>query len=489
MKMSRKPNIIYILADDMGYGDISAYNENCPFETVHLDQMCERGMRFTDAHATSAVCTPSRYGILTGRYNWRSVLKSRVIGGYSVPILEEGRTTIADLLKKEGYRTCMIGKWHLGMEFPKQDGFEEQPGFGASDGVDYAGIIERSPIEHGFEYYYGISASLDMPPYIYIENNRFTEAPNHTTKGDGKQFWREGPTAPGFKHENVLDELTDKVLEKIDSYHKEPFFVYFAMPAPHTPILPAKKFQGKSGTNEYGDFVLHCDDVVGRINRKLEELGLLEHTMVVYASDNGCSPMVDFQELKAKGHNPSYHFRGAKADIYEGGHRIPYIVQWPEVIRAGSVTDAVVCLADFMATLAECFGVTLRDDEGEDSVSNYPLWIGEKTEVRKDIVHQSLNGSLSIRRGNWKLEMCPGSGGWSDPKPGREDASCPKFQLYDLQCDIGESKNVIAEHEDIAVELRGILKDYIRNGRSTPGEKQKNNGAELWDAISWITQL
>ena len=285
-----KPNLIYILADDMGYGDISALNEHCGFTTKYLDQMAERGMCFTDAHATSAVCTPSRYGILTGRYNWRSRLKSHVMGGYSQALIEEGRRTVADFLREDGYRTIMVGKWHLGMNFATEPGFVEQPDFDACDHVDYSGKIERSPIANGFDYFYGISASLDMPPYIYIENDRFTAQPDHITRGSGKGYFREGPTAPGFVHAHVLDELTDKVLEQIEENKDRPFFLYFPMPAPHTPILPAKRFLGKSGTNEYGDFVLHVDDVVGRINQKLCETGLLDNTIVIYTSDNGCSP-------------------------------------------------------------------------------------------------------------------------------------------------------------------------------------------------------
>ena len=484
-----KPNIIYILSDDMGYGDISAYNEKCPFETPYLDTMCRSGIRFTDAHAVSAVCTPSRYGILTGRYCWRSILKSSVVGGYSAPILEEGRTTIASLLKGQGYKTCMIGKWHLGMDFPKTADFIEKEDFAACDGIDYTGKIRHSPIAYGFDYFFGISGSLDMPPYVYIENDRFTAIPDHVTESTGKRFWRRGPTAPAFVHENVLDELTDKVIEKIKSYKKDPFFIYFPMPAPHTPIVPAQKFKSKSGTNEYGDFILHCDDVVGRINRCLAETGIAENTIVVFTSDNGCSPMADYEELKSKGHNPSYIFRGTKADIYEGGHRIPYIIQWPAVIRAGRISVATVSLSDFIATIAEILQVPLKDSEAEDSVSNYPLWQNENIrEVRTDIVHQSIDGSLSIRQGRWKLEMCPGSGGWSYPQPGKELESEPRFQLYDLQNDIGEKHNVIMKHRDTAIKLRDILIDYIVSGRSTPGTKQANNGQEIWDAILWIKE-
>ncbi len=484
-----KPNLIYILADDMGYGDISALNENCGFRTPNLDQMAKEGMCFTDAHSTSAVCTPSRYGILTGRYNWRSRLKSYVMGGYSEALIEEGRKTIADFLKEEGYYTAMVGKWHLGMNFSKEPGFEEQPDFTACNYVDYSGKIERSPIANGFDYFYGISGSLDMPPYIYIENDHFTALPDHITKGTGKGFYREGPTAPGFLHEHVLDELTDKVLAQIEENKEKPFFIYFPMPAPHTPILPAKEFQGKSGTNEYGDFVLHVDHVVGQINRKLKEEGLLENTIVIYTSDNGCSPMANYPELLQKGHNPSYIFRGTKADIYEGGHRIPFIVQWPREIPAGTACDKIVCLSDIMATMCDILNIDMGESDGVDSVSNLPLWKNPHgDEVREDLIHQSIDGSLSIRKGKWKLEMCPGSGGWSDPKPGEEDAAAPKFQLYDLSVDIGEKNNIIHQYPKKAYELKKILKNHIFRGRSTPGPIQKNNGQAIWETIKWVEE-
>lgn len=485
-KVKNKPNIIYILADDMGYGDISAYNEKCPFKTKYIDEMSKEGMKFTDAHATSAVCTPSRYGILTGRYNWRSRLKASVLGGYSEPLIERGRKTIADMLRGQGYQTAIIGKWHLGMNFAKKDDFYEAADFDACKGVDYSGMIQEGPICKGFDYFYGISASLDMPPYIYIENDYFTELPAEETCNKGKKFWRKGPTGAGFKHENVLDELTDKVCERIVTYKEKPFFIYFPMPAPHTPILPAKKFQGKSATNEYGDFVLHCDDVVGRIMQTLKKCNIYENTIVVYTSDNGCSPMADYEELEKFGHNPSYIFRGTKADIYEGGHRIPLLVQWPKHIEKNSSCKSLVCLCDFMATIAELLGISLPDDMGEDSVSNLELWIGDRNkEVREDIVHQSIDGSLSIRRKNFKLELCAGSGGWSKPKPGKEEGKL-KFQLYDLSADIGEKNNVIEEHRKLAQELIEKLKYYIENGRSTPGKRQQNNGQRIWETIGWL---
>lgn len=484
-----KPNIVYILADDMGYGDVSANNPGCPFRTPSLDAMCANGMRFTDAHASSAVCTPSRYSILTGRYNWRSILKSSVIGGYSEPLISEGRKTVADFLKAQGYWTGCIGKWHLGMSFAKTHDFDEKPDFAACEGVDYAKPIRRSPISNGFDYYYGISGSLDMPPYIYIENDRFSALPDHESASSGKRFWRKGPAAPDFAHEEVLDHLTDKALDSISRHRDKPFFIYFAMPAPHTPILPSKRFLGKSGTNEYGDFVLHCDDVVGRITSKLSELGIADNTIVIFTSDNGCSPMADFAELKACGHNPSYIFRGSKADIYEGGHRIPLIVQWPETVPKGTSCNALVCLSDLLATLSDILGFPLPPDAGEDSVSNLPLWKGLASEVRSDLVHQSIDGSLSIRKGRWKLEMCPGSGGWSYPAPGKDDISAlPSFQLYDLENDIGERDNIIEQHQDAYLKLRQLLKKQILDGRSTPGPRQQNEGQRIWETVKWLEE-
>ncbi|WP_343210116.1 arylsulfatase [Anaerolentibacter hominis] len=486
-KMDRKPNVIYILADDMGYGDVSAFNENAGFQTPNLDEMREEGIAFTDAHASSAVCTPSRYSILTGRYNWRSRLKCGVMSGYSSPLIEEGRMTAGHLFQENGYVTAAIGKWHLGMEFKKDDTFVENEEYEVCPGVDYAGKIEKSPITNGFNYFYGISASLDMPPYIYIENDRFTHMPDHETENTGKQFWRKGPAAPDFVHEDVLPHLTEKVLDKIEEYKDRPFFIYFPMPAPHTPILPSAEFLGKSGTNEYGDFVLMCDAVAGKISDKLKELGLYENTIVIYASDNGCAPMADFKELLAAGHNPSYVFRGHKADIYEGGHRVPLIVRWPDLIPGGQRCDKLVCLSDFFATMADYLGAEIPEDAAVDSVSNLPLWKDADTpSVREDVIHQSMNGSLSIRKGKYKLEMCPGSGGWSYPAPGEETDEMPQFQLYNLETDIGEKHNVIAEHPAVAEYLKGILLNDIRRGRSTPGPDQKNDGAEIWDAVKWM---
>jgi arylsulfatase A-like enzyme len=475
------PNVIYILADDMGYGDISYLNRDSRISTPNLDRLGQEGAAFTDAHSSSAVCTPSRYSILTGRYNWRSTLKHGVLRGYSRPLIESGRTTVASMLQRAGYKTACVGKWHLGLGWRELSETEGD--------VDFSQPLTDGPLQHGFDYYYGISASLDMPPYVYIENDRVTQLPDHTTArarvGGEMGWWREGPTAPDFRHEEVLPRLTAKALETIERFKDSPFFLYLPLNAPHTPILPTAEFAGKSGTNAYGDFVLMCDDTVRQVMAKLGELGLADNSIVVYTSDNGCSPEANFPDLARVGHNPSYIFRGHKADIYEGGHRIPLLIRWPAGIPAGTICDEPVCLADLMATIAEIVGVPLAADEGEDSVSNLPAWRGERqaAPLREAIVHHSVNGSFSIRQGRWKLELCPGSGGWSYPKPGAEPEGSPPIQLYDLNADIGEKVNVVAQYPEVAESLRELLKRYVREGRSTPGLPQSNTGAPYWEEL------
>lgn len=498
----KHPNLIYILADDMGYGDISYFNPHCAFQTPNLDRLGREGMAFTDAHATSAVCTPSRYGVLTGLYNWRSDLKKGVLGGYSPALIEEGRKTVADMLRSQGYETACIGKWHLGMDWQTADGNppQEMKGYMTPPNVDFAGKIRKSPVSRGFDYYYGISASLDMPPYVYIENDHVTQLPDHEFIGKSNpapgvyepEMCRSGPCAPDFDHRQVLPTLTQKALEFIGKEHQKPYFLYFPLPAPHTPILPTEAFQGKSGTNAYGDFCLMVDDVVGQVMRRLDETGQAENTILIFTADNGCSPQADYEYLAKCGHNPSYIFRGHKADIYEGGHRIPLLVRWPEEIAPGTTSDEVVCLCDLMATMAEITGAKLDDDMGVDSISNLPVWTGKEypKPLREATVHQSIDGSLSIRKGNFKLEMCPGSGGWSYPRPGRDDTTgMPSLQLYDLSSDIAEKKNVADQYPEVVTELKELLASYVRNGRSTPGPVQQNRGEEIWDTVKWLETL
>lgn len=469
------PNIIYILADDLGYGDISALNNSSKLHTPHIDAMAANGMAFTDAHSNSAVCSPTRYGILTGRYAWRSSLKNGVTWSWSEPLIQPERSTVASYLQARDYQTACIGKWHLGLGWAKD----------STGTADMTQPISGGPVALGFDYFYGITASLDIPPYVYIENDRITATSIDTVEAEtGKRFWRRGPVGNDFKHEEVLPQLTEKAVGYIteQAASDQPFFLYFPLPAPHTPILPSEAFMGKSGTNTYGDFVLMVDDVVGQIMTALEANGISENTMVIFTSDNGCSPMADFEELAGFDHDPSYTFRGHKADIFEGGHRVPFLVQWPARIAKGAVSNETVCLTDLMATAAAIVQDSLADTEGEDSYNLLPLLEGHTLAgpVREATVHHSINGSFSIRQGKWKLAFCPDSGGWSDPRPAAaETMDLPPVQLFDMEADVAEENNLMEEHPEIVSRLTALMEQYIANGRSTPGDMQANDTETL----------
>lgn len=481
------PNIIYILADDMGYGDVSAMNPEAAWKTSNIDQIAREGMRFTDAHTGSAVCSPTRYGVLTGRYSWRSRLKQGVLWSWDPPLIAQGETTVASLLQKQGYGTACVGKWHLGLGWQYHG---EYP-----DSVDFSKAITGGPTTLGFDYFFGITASLDIPPYVYIENDRPTRVPvNYTENTSEYGWWRNGLTGDDFIHEQVLPTLTDKAIAFINRHMEEepdlPFFLYFPLPAPHTPILPTDAFKGKSGTNPYGDFVLQVDHTVGQILETLEKHKISENTLIIFTSDNGCSPEANYAELSRFGHDPSYHFRGHKADIFEGGHRVPFLARWPGYIKAGTANHQVICLTDLLATLADITGSVADPKTGVDSYSLLPAFLGKnKQAIREATVHHSVNGSFAIRKGPWKLILCPGSGGWSDPKPGSpETESLPPYQLYNLDKDPEETENLVEEEPEVVAELSGLLRTYIKNGRSTPGPAQENTAAENWPGLTWMME-
>ncbi len=485
----KRPNIVYILADDLGIGDVSAFNEGSRLKTIHIDRLAAEGMKFTDAHTSSSVCTPTRYGILTGRYNWRSELKKGVLGGYSAPLITPDRLTVAQFLKNQRYHTGFVGKWHLGWDWHMKGAPAGNNNLDTRPEVDFSRPVSNGPQEKGFVYSYGFSGSLDMAPYVYVENGKATSVPvKNTVSTDSKGFWREGPTSDDFVHAEVLQHLTRKAVGYIDEHagKEDPFFLYFALPAPHTPILPSSPYLGKSNTNFYGDFVLETDGVVGQILSALEKNGVRDNTLVIFTSDNGCSPRAGFDELAKVGHNPGYIYRGSKADLYEGGHRVPFVVSWPAVVAKGAVSRNPICTTDFLATVSEIAESPLPDNAGEDSFSFLPVLSGGSQGAERAIVHHSIEGRFAIRKENWKLILWSGSGGWSSPKTGEETKGLPPFQLYDLETDPGERNNLSAINPGKVKELEALLVRYILDGRSTPGKKQKNDGGEKWKELEGI---
>ncbi len=491
----KMPNIIYILADDLGYGDVRSYNPDSKIPTPNLDNMAANGVMFTDAHSSSAVSTPTRYSTLTGRYSWRTPLKSHVVSGYSKSLIQKDRTTVAHLLRQQGYSTAFIGKWHLGWDWlilePETDSSKDI--LSQSPVVDFSKPIKNGPSTHGFDYSFGFSGSLDMPPYVWVENDMPTAIPvKETLNVDAKGFWRKGLTSDDFNHTNVLQDVTDKAKAYIhgNARKKKPFFLYLPLPAPHTPILPTTEFLGKSNTNFYGDFMMQVDDVVGQIREILRKEKISDNTILIFTSDNGCSPTANFKELEQVGHYPSAAFRGAKADIYEGGHRVPFIVEWPKGAAKNKKNSQIICSTDLFATCAELTNYNIKPNEGEDSYSFMPLLNGNvKTEIRPYTVHHSIDGSFAIRQGDWKLIFCAGSGGWSAPTPAtirNNNLNLPALQLYNLKDDVGERNNLIDVYPQKVLELKAAMAKIILDGRSTDGPMQQNEGMDTWVQIQSI---
>ncbi|MCI5775838.1 MAG: arylsulfatase [Aerococcus sp.] len=524
-----KPNIVLVFADDLGIGDVSAFNDDAQFKTPNIDQLAKRGMMFTDSHATSALCTPSRYGLLTGRYNWRSRLKSSVIPGDALTLIEKDRYTLPQLLKDNGYNTAAVGKWHLGMEWEltgnkdyEAYGLDREsaekiaakdqkgrPYFGNSTGesavrgldIDFTKPIKFGPIDYGFDYFYGTPASLDQGPFVVVENDKVLSTPanvmgNANISRNSSVTSRSvepGVAAPEYSPYHIPDIVQDKAMAVLDelSEKEEPFFLYYPNHLVHGPIIPQERFRGRSGIGNYGDFVLQLDSYVGEMIDFLDDKGIFDDTIFIFTSDNGVSSIIGLDELKAKGHDSSAGYRGHKMQIWEGGHREPTIVSYPKMIKGGSTTDQMVSHADFYATIAELLGQSYGDDVAEDSYSNYSLWRGKDEPVREDIVYSSGNGGFSIRRDFWKLVLVKDGGVFRDYDRDVEtykDTFKPT-ELYDLRDDISETNNVIDEHPDIVKSLMDALTTYIKEGRSTEGKKQDNAPDQPtgdWEQLIWM---
>jgi arylsulfatase A-like enzyme len=472
--VEQKPNIVYILADDLGYGDVHCLNpQRGRIATPHLDQFAKDGKTFTDAHSGASVCTPTRYGLLTGRYAWRTRLQAGVLDGSDdPPLIAADRLTVATFLKQQGYSTAAIGKWHLGFaseppastNFPDRDAaklLKKQGGKKASPGglgLPVGSRIIEGPITRGFDYFWGCSNARTMSGLI--ENDRVIEN-----------------IQPMEMLPKLSQRAVDYVLQQADSSKLgKPFFLYLPLTSPHAPIVPSREWQGKSGLGDYGDFVMQTDAVVGDVMAALEKSALADNTLVIFTSDNGCSPAADVTGLEKQGHFPSAGFRGYKADIWDGGHRVPFLVRWPGKVRAATQSAQVICHTDFMATCADLLDLPLPGSI-PDSVSFLPALLDQDEKpLREAIVHHSIHGMFSIRQENWKLELCPGSGGWGKPGDGDAQAlSLPPVQLYDMKSDPAETNNVQADHPDIVAKLTALLEKYVNDGRSTPGSQQAND--------------
>jgi len=448
------PNIVLILADDMGLGDVGVYNAASKVPTPGIDTLAASGMRFTDAHSPSAVCTPTRYGLLTGRYAWRTSMKDGVLKGYSPLLVDPARSTIASMLREKGYATAVIGKWHLGL--------------GADEITDYSKPLSPGPNDVGFDYFFGIPASLDMPPYTFLEDDRVFTSFDGDEIGDGERrrdggegFWRAGPIARGFAHEDVLPKITERsvayIREQAKSGGDKPFFLYVPLAAPHTPWLPTPEFIGRSDAGYYGDFVAQIDNTVGRIMSALSETGVADQTIVVFAADNGAR--WSEEQIARWGHRANMDFRGQKADIHEGGHRVPLIVAWPGRIEPDSENGYITTLTDLYATLAGVVGVEPGPEDGVDSESILPTLLGHTQEQRSPVVHHSSRGMFAIRDGDWKMIEGLGSGGFTQPAIIEPVQGGPTGQLYNLADDPSETMNLYQERPDVVERLARQLNE------------------------------
>lgn len=451
----KRPNIVVILADDLGSGDVQRLNPNRgKIKTPHLDKLASQGMTFTDAHSGSSVCTPTRYGLLTGRYAWRTRLQRGVLDDYVEPLIAKDRLTLPGLLQGQGYHTACVGKWHLGFtiaERGKDNGKKEK-----FEGAAMGSVTRDGPTSRGFDHFFGFHHARMMKSVF--ENDRVTRL---------------------VEPVDVLPLLAQQASAYVAERAKtgKPFFLYLPLSSPHTPIVPSKDWKGRSGLGDYGDFVMETDWAVGEVLAAIEKAGVADNTLVVFTSDNGCSPAAGTAALEKQGHFASAGFRGYKADIWDGGHRVPFLVRWPATVKADSRSDRLVCLTDLFATFAEVVGAKVTAASGEDSVSFLPDLLGKPGKARDAVVHHSIEGRFAIRDGRWKLCLCAGSGGWSK---GETDAP----QLYDMLADPGETRNRAAAEPEVVTRLTKLLESYVADGRSTPGEKQKNDVAVVVDKKS-----
>ena len=487
------PNILFILADDLGYGDVGCYNPKSKVPTPHLDQLALDGIRFTDAHSPSTVCTPTRYSVLTGRMAFRTGMRGVFTGAGGPCMIEEGRMTIGGMLQERGYKTALFGKWHVGMTFHDKKGRPiNKNGLEAVKRIDYSRPIPDAPIHRGFDFFYG---SVCCPTtdwlYAFIEGDRIPVPPTKIIdrgplpKHPYSQDNRPGMIAPGYKMEEIDLQFLDKSLEFIDRHakakakEKAPFFLFHSTQAVHLPSFPAGQFKGKTKAGPHGDFIFELDYIVGELLGALDKHGLTDNTLVIFSSDNGPEVPTVLSMRNDHKHDGARPWRGVKRDNWEGGHRVPFIARWPGKIKPGSTSAQTLCLTDLMATCAAITGAEIPENAGEDSVNMLPALLSEDQgkPIRKYTLHQTISLALAIRRGPWKYLDHKGSGGNNYTRAGRwgmkqyivpEKAPQAPGQLYNLNSDPGETENMYYKNPEIVKELKEKLEQFKKSGRSAP---------------------
>ncbi len=486
-----KPNIVLILADDLGYGDVSCYNSEAKVSTLNIDQLASSGMRFTDAHSPSTVCTPTRYSLLTGRMAFRNGMKGVFTGAGGPCLIKADRLTLPGLLRSQGYTTAMFGKWHVGMTFYDKDGKAiDKNGLDAVKRIDYSQPISGGPIDRGFDHFFGTACCPTTDwLYAYIDGDKIPVPPTRIVdreplpKHPYSRDNRPGMIAPGFDLEEVDMVFLQKSLEFLESHKKQspdkPFFLFHSAQAVHLPSFAGRAFKGKTGAGPHGDFIFELDYIVGRLAKKLDQLGYGENTLLIFTSDNGPEVPTVINMRKTHQHDGARPWRGVKRDQWEGGHRVPFIARWPKRIEAGSTSEQTICLTDLMATCATLTGTTIPRDAAEDSFDILPALLGQAGDkpIREYTLHQTISLALAIRHGDWKYLDHKGSGGNNYERKGEwglkqfalpEHAPDAPGQLYNLANDPGETTNLYNEHPKIIKMLKAKLEAFKTGGRSAP---------------------
>ena len=486
-----KPNILFILADDLGYGDVGCYNPEAKAPTPNIDRLAKEGMRFTDAHSPSTVCTPTRYSLLTGRMAFRNGMKGVFTGAGGPCLIEDDRLTIAGMLRGQGYATAMFGKWHVGLTFYDKEGKPiTKNGLEAVERIDYSQPITGGPIDRGFDHFFGTACCPTTDwLYAYIDGEKIPMPPTHIVdrkplpKHPYSRDNRPGMIAPGFDLEEVDMVFLQKSLEFLEEHKKKspdkPFFLFHSAQAVHLPSFAGRAFKGKTKAGPHGDFIFELDYIIGLLMSKLDQLGYGENTLVIFTSDNGPEVRTVIDMRKTHKHDGARPWRGVKRDQWEGGHRVPFIARWPKQIKAGSTSAQTICLTDVMATCAALTGAAIPRNAAEDSYNILPVLLGQAGEkpVREYTLHQTISLALAIRHGSWKYLNHKGSGGNNYGREGEwgmkqfalpERAPNAPGQLYDLAKDPGETTNLYNEHPEIVKALKAKLDEYKTSGRSAP---------------------